>query len=107
MEHQLQVHGSHSHSHLIYALCRNYALWGTLFAKIWWEGAQKHFMGSGSFPKKFILLIFLYIEDIFDSKLVTKRAKVNMLTKNLRFFCFSKDQRSFGKFIRFGRRWLL
>ena len=40
--------------HLIYALlsrnqiCRDLrAFWGALFAKIWWEGAQKHFNGPG------------------------------------------------------------
>ena len=29
-------------------LCRDYALFlGALLAKIWWEGAQKHFKGPG------------------------------------------------------------
>ena len=49
------VQGSHSHSlYLIYALlsrnqpCRVYALFGGHFwPKIWWEGAQKHFIQPG------------------------------------------------------------
>ena len=29
------------------ALSRLRAFWGALLAKIWWEGAQKHFKGPG------------------------------------------------------------
>ena len=32
------------------ALSRLRALWGALLAKIWWEGAQKHFKGPGPAP---------------------------------------------------------
>ena len=30
------------------ALLRLRAFWGAHLAKIWWEGAQKHFIGPGS-----------------------------------------------------------
>ena len=48
------VHGSQSDDlYWIYALltrnqpCRDYALWEAVFGKIWWEEAQKHFIGPG------------------------------------------------------------
>ena len=62
------VQGSHSHSlYLIYALlsrnqpCRVYALFGGHFwPKIWWEGAQKHFIQPGSLHQVQMALVCDY-----------------------------------------------
>ena len=35
------------------ALSRLRAFWGALLAKIWWEGAQKHFKGPGTYSPTF------------------------------------------------------
>ena len=49
------AHGSQSDDlYWIYALlsrnqpCRKYALWEAVFGKIWWEEAQRHFIGLGA-----------------------------------------------------------
>ena len=66
--------------------------------------------GVISDPKHHILQISLYIEDIFDSKIIPKRANVDVSPKN-RQYDFPKMRggvkgrlERFRKFIRFGSR---